>query len=87
MSKKIKVDDFIDIGCDGTITNTGKINGVIWIFKNSLGKPLQWIICLLHLNELPLRHPFNKLDGDTTGPQSHAGLIVKLLKNAKNCQY
>jgi hypothetical protein len=40
-----------------------------------LGKPLQWDICLLHLNELPLRHVFMKLDGTTKGPDKFAGTI------------
>ena len=67
------------IGCDGTVTNTGKFNGVIRTFEKRLQRPLQWIICMLHLNELPLRHLLNKLDGVTTGPSSHAGPIGKSL--------
>ncbi|GBL86236.1 hypothetical protein AVEN_131969-1 [Araneus ventricosus] len=39
-------------GCDGTSVNTGWKSGVIRCFELKLGKPLQWIICLLHFNEL-----------------------------------
>lgn len=83
LSKKIKLDNLMALGCDGTVTNTGKFSGVIRLFEKRLQRPLQWIICMLHLNELPLRHLFNKLDGVTTGPSSHAGLIGKSLENCE----
>ena len=38
---------------------------------------------MLHLNELLLRHLFNKLNGVTTGPSSHAGPIGKSLENCE----
>ena len=71
------------IGCDDTVTNTGKFNGVIRSFQKRLQHPLQWIICMLHLNELLLRHLFIKLDGVTTGSSSHAGPIGKSLENCE----
>ena len=40
-------------------------------------RPLQWIVCLLHENELPFRHLFEKIDGKTTGPDSYSGPIGK----------
>lgn len=36
-------------------------------------------MCLLHFNELPLRHLFCKLDGVTSGPRSFTGIIGKCL--------
>lgn len=72
-SNKICIDDILAIGCDGTVTNTGKFRGIIRLFEERLKRPLQWIICMLHLNELPLRHLFNKLDGKTSGPGSYNG--------------
>ena len=45
-------------GCDFTSVNAGSSGGVIRMIEKSLGKSLQWIICLLHINELPLRHLF-----------------------------
>ena len=49
------------------------------LFKpgQELGRPLHWSICLLYLNELPLRHLFHSLDGATTGPHSFNGPIGK----------
>ena len=38
------------IGCDGTAVNTGSNSGVISCMENYLERPLQHIICLLHLN-------------------------------------
>lgn len=42
--------------------------------EKQLNRPLQWLVCLLHGNELPLRHLINHLD---TGP------IGKLLVNCE----
>ena len=36
---------------------------------------MQHIVCLLHLNELPLRHLFCNIDGVTSGPDSFKGRI------------
>jgi len=44
------------IGCDGTSTNTGATGGIIRLLEKKLGKPLQWLPCQLHANELLLRH-------------------------------
>lgn len=67
------------IGCDGTVVNTGFKNGVIRQIELSLGKPVQWFICLLHANELPLRHLVQQLDGKTNDPRGFTGTIGKLL--------
>ena len=40
-----------------------------------LQRPLQLVICLLHCNELPLRHVFKALDGTTKSTDSFAGVI------------
>ena len=60
--------NLVCIGSDLTNVNTGLNNGVIRRMEIELGRPLHWSICLLHLNELPLRHLFHSLDGATTGP-------------------
>ena len=36
---------------------------------------MQWTICLLHSNELPLRHVFTTLDGTTKSPDAFSGPI------------
>ena len=44
-----------------------------------LNKPLQWIVCSLHTNDLPLRHVFGALDGSTSGPHNFVGSTEKIL--------
>lgn len=63
------------VGCDGTVTNTGWKTGVIRKIEEHIKRPLQWGGCLLHFNELPFRHLFQALDGETTGPKSFSGPI------------
>ena len=71
------------VGCDGTVTNTGWKKGIIRLLEKKLKRPLQWIICLLHFNELPFRALFVQLDGTTDGPKSFTGEIGKALKNCE----
>jgi hypothetical protein len=78
---KIVFDNLAVIGCDGTVVNTGAKRGVIRRVEENIGCPLQWFICLLHFNELPLRHLFIHLDGKTTGPHGYKGHIGKQLEN------
>ena len=77
------IDNFIAIGCDGTNVNVGKYGGIIRMLEKRLNRPLQWIICLLHMNELPFRHLFEYIDGSTSGPQTFAGTIGKELENCE----
>jgi hypothetical protein len=63
------------MGGDGCKVNTGKNNGVIRLTELELEKPVQHIICLLHLNELPFRHELCNVDGVTSGPDSYTGRI------------
>src|SRR6218665_56562 len=44
-------------------------------------KSMHWFVCLLHTNELPLRHLLVHLDGATHGPNSFSGTIGKQLKD------
>ena len=66
---------FVAIGCDGTNVNTGRAGGTIRLMEEELQKPLQWLICQLHANELPLRHLLIHLDGATSGPRAFTGKI------------
>ena len=50
--------DLVVMGMDGTSVNTGIHNGAIRLTELELMLAVQHIICLLHLNELPLRHLF-----------------------------
>ena len=74
MNDRLKV-----IGTAGAATMTGKNSGCIASQETKFGRPLQWIVCLLHLNELPLRHIFQQLDGSRKGPDSFSGMIGKQL--------
>ena len=58
---------------------TGSKKGYTTTFKRLSGRPLQWVLCLLYLNELPLRHVFQMLDGSTSGPDTFRGSIDKQL--------
>ena len=73
------------VGTDGTAAMTGKCNGCIRNLEELLNKPLQWAICLLHTNELPLRHVFTMLDGTTNSPDTFAGPIGKCLTGDVLC--
>lgn len=63
------------IGSDGTASMTGSRKGCIASLESLLQRSLQWVICLLHCNELPLRHIFTYLDGTTKSPDSFSGVI------------
>ncbi|GBO30613.1 hypothetical protein AVEN_100210-1 [Araneus ventricosus] len=69
------LDDFsnlIFLGFNGTVVNTGLFYDVIRRHELKLHRPIQWIICLLHFNELPLRHLFER---KSSGSSSYAGDI------------
>ena len=67
------------VGANGTASTTGKHNGCLRGLEELLNKPLQWIVCLLYTNELPLRVVFGVLDGSLSGPDTFVGLIGKKL--------
>ncbi|GBO26095.1 hypothetical protein AVEN_206147-1, partial [Araneus ventricosus] len=71
------------IGCDGRSKNSGWKNGVICNIELKIQRPPQWLICLLHFNQLQLKNLFENLDGETTGPASVSGKICKQLTNCK----
>lgn len=81
--KHVVLDSVVAVGCDGTVVNTGSKNGVISHLERKLEKPLQRFVCLLHFNELPLRHLFEHLDGRTTGPRTNSGPIAQSLDNCE----
>ena len=67
------------VGCDGTAVNTGNLNGACAIMEKRLRRQLQWLIRLLHGNELPLRYFMTNFDGPSTGPKTLSGPIGKRL--------
>lgn len=78
-SKNLDFEQLSAIGCDGTATNTGWNNGVIHNIGVKLGRPMQWLMYLLHFNKLPCRHLFQHLDGETSGLKSFSKKIGKQL--------
>lgn len=78
-SSSVDHEKVIAIGCDGTAVNTGAKGGIIRLLEQHFQRPLQWFICLLHANELPLRYLLTNLDGVTHGPKAFSGPIGTLL--------
>ena len=67
------------IGTDGAATMTGINKDCIRKLEEALQRPLQWVVCHLHTNLLPLRHAFVELDGSTKSPDAFARPIGKKL--------
>jgi hypothetical protein len=63
------------LGCDGTPVNTGIHTGALREIQLDLKYECHQFVCLLHLNELFLRHRQEELDGKTTGPDAWSGPI------------
>lgn len=78
-----ELDNLLAIGSDGTNVNTGTHGGIIRQLEEQIGQPLQWLICLLHFNELPFRAYMKSLDGATSGPNNFNGIIGKEISNLK----
>ncbi|ESO12064.1 hypothetical protein HELRODRAFT_158472 [Helobdella robusta] len=53
--------------------------------EENLDRPLQWLVCLLHCNELPFRRFLAGLDyARTTGPSTSTGTISSALEYDPN---
>ena len=77
LEQKLKI-----VGSDKTAVMIDKSKGFIASLETLIESPLQWVICLLHLNELYLRHVFQNLDGITSKPDSFSGPIGRQLNGA-----
>lgn len=75
--EKYNMEHLVAISSDGTVVNTGYQNGAIPFMERYLQRPLQWLVCLFHFNELPLKSLFEKLLGKQTGPGNWPGPIGK----------
>ena len=48
--------------------------------EKDVARPLQWLVCLLHTNELPFQKYISAIDGGCTrGPSSSSGVIMSAL--------
>ena len=72
------------VGGDSTAANTGKYIGAFASLENMRQGKLLWVFCVLHLNELPLRHIFVFVNAPTSGNKTFKGVIGKLLLMMKN---
>ena len=73
---------FMAIGCDSTIVNTGSAGGVMHYLEVKLQRKVNWLVCALHTNKLPLKHLITALDGKTISGNKWTGPIGKLLNSA-----
>lgn len=70
------IDYLCAVDCDSTNVNTGEHGGVIRQSELYLKRPLQWLICMQHMNEHPFHEVFKMIDGEASGP----GLLKKDLQ-------
>src|SRR6218665_617194 len=70
------------IGDDSTNVNTGWEGGTMHLVEVKLKRKLNWLVCALHTNELPLHHLIVTLDGRTLSNNKWVGEIGKMLDNA-----
>lgn len=77
-------DELIALGSDGANTNVGSDGGINRLIELAAHRPLHWFVCMLHLNELPLKALITKLDGKTTGANSFSGPIGNELHSVCN---
>lgn len=82
--KAIPIRSIKAIGCDGTSTNTGDKGGVIRKLELRWNRPLQWLVCMLHMIELQLRALITKCGITSTSPRELSGTIGKRLASCQN---
>ena len=63
------------LGGDSTNQNTGWKGGSHAHLERLLGRRLFWAICMLHTNELPLRHLIEIIDGPTSSDKGFSGPV------------
>lgn len=76
------LESLLAILLDGTSVNVGWKSGLVAHVERELQRKLLMLSCMLHGNELPLRHLFIACDGGhgTSGPESFAGPLGQLAK-------
>ena len=79
--------DIVVLAGDSTSMNTGWRNGVHAHFERLVGHSVVWSICLLHTNELPLRHLITKLDGPTSSDKGFSGDVCKNLSRVDDMEF
>ncbi|KAG0720976.1 hypothetical protein GWK47_047364 [Chionoecetes opilio] len=80
-------DSLIVLQGDSTRANTGWKGGTHAHLEKMLGRKLFWSICVLHTNELPLRHLITSIDGPTSSDTGFTGPVCSLLSSVNEIQY
>ena len=62
------------LGGDSTNLNTGVRNGIIAQLELLWGHKVEWVTCLYHIGELPMKKLLSELDGETKSPDSYKGI-------------
>lgn len=83
-SNSMSLENLKAIRCDGTPLNTGPKGGIMYQLETQLKRSVQWIICIIHCSELPLKHLISKTDGATKSPNQLIGPIGKKLSSCEN---
>lgn len=81
-SQHIELNELVAIGCDGASTNTGSQAGVLKLIEEHLNRPVHWIVCMLHMNEIVFNKIFVGEDGKTKSANTYSGVIGKELTGA-----
>jgi hypothetical protein len=87
LSEHNLADSWQIVGGDSTAANTGKYIGAFASLEKKLNRRLLWVLCMLHLNELPLRHVFVGLDGPTVSNNTFKGVIGKILPRVEELDW
>ncbi|KAG0727262.1 hypothetical protein GWK47_035023 [Chionoecetes opilio] len=80
-------DSLIVLQGDSTRANMGWKGGTHAHLEKVLGRKLFWSICVLHTNELPLRHLITSIDGPTSSDTGFTGPVCNLLSSMNEMQY
>ena len=71
------IESCLVLGGDSTASYTGNKGGSICHLEKLLNHKCHWNICMIHTNELPVRHLIQKLDGPTTSNTGFSGNVCK----------
>ncbi|KAG0719337.1 hypothetical protein GWK47_050703 [Chionoecetes opilio] len=80
-------DSLIVLQGDSTRANMGWKGGTHAHLEKMLGRKLFWSICVLHTNELPLRHLITSINGPTSSDTGFTGPVCSLLFSVNEMQY
>ena len=87
LEKNSSTNSLMFLAGDSTNMNTGWKGGTHALLEKILGRRLYWGICILHTNELPLRHPIILLDGPTCSDKGFTDNVCSLLSKVNEMPY